>query len=386
MHTRPDERNTLKRTLLISVIALAGLAAAAAFNAAPAPAASPLPAQLDGLVAQFTRAHPGFPGVVLAVRTPTLTWTGAFGVADRATRKPLAADAGFRIASVTKTFTAAAILRLVEQGKLALDDPIAHHLSRASVALLRRGGYKVDRIHVRHLLQHTSGLYDYAEDPAFQAFVVSHPRHRWTRAEQVRFAMTHGKPLFPPGTSFRYADTGYVLLGEMLERETGRSLAAAYRTLLGFGRLGLHHTYLETLEPVPAPAETRAHQYLGATDTAAFDPSFDLYGGGGLVSTVDDLARFYRALLGGRVFEKAATLRTMLGKAAATRPVDLGMGIFAESVGRESCWHHDGFWGTSVLHCPRTGVTIAVTVDQAADFAPAVQRLNAKVLRLVNRT
>jgi D-alanyl-D-alanine carboxypeptidase len=372
----------MKRLVLIAALAPAALVIAA-FAASSAQAAAPLPAQLDRLLQQFTRAHPSFPGVALAVRTPTLSWSGASGLADRATRKPLARNAGFRIASVTKTFTAAAILRLAEQGKLALDDSIAQHLSPASVALLRKGGYNVDRIQVRHLLQHTSGLFDYAEDPAFQAFVVSHPRHRWTRTEQVRFAMTHGKPLFPPGKDFRYADTGYVLLGEMLERETGHNLAAAYRALLGFDRLGLRHTYLETLEPAPAVAGTRAHQYLGATDTAGFDPSFDLYGGGGLVSTVDDLARFYRTLLGGHVFEKPATLRTMLGKAAAARPADLGMGIFAESVGRESCWHHDGFWGAAVLHCPRTGVTIAVTVDQAADFAPAVQQLEAKVLRLI---
>jgi D-alanyl-D-alanine carboxypeptidase len=368
----------LKRIAALSLAALV-IAASAASSAQ---ATAPLPAQLDRLLQQFTRAHPSFPGVALAVRTPTLSWTGASGLADRATRKPLADNAGFRIASVTKTFTAAAILRLVEQGKLGLDDPIAQHLSPASVALLRKGGYNVGAIHVRHLLQHTSGLYDYAEDPAFQSFVVSHPRHRWTRTEQVRFAMTHGKPLFAPGTDFRYADTGYVLLGEVLERKTRRTLGAAYRTLLGYGRLGLHDTYLET----PAFPGARAHQYLGATDTTGFDPSFDLYGGGGLVSTVDDLARFYRALLGGHVFEKPATLRTMLGKAGSASPGDLGMGIFAESVGRESCWHHDGFWGASVLHCPRIGVTIAITVNQASDFDSAVQQLDANVLRLISRT
>src|SRR5207249_2644707 len=106
----------------------------------------------------------------------------------------------------------------------------------------------------------TSGIYDYAEDPGYQTFVVSHPRHRWTRAEQLRFAMTHGKPLFKPGTSFHYSDTGYVLLGEIIERQTQQSLAAAYRSLLGFDRLGLHETYLETLEPTPAKAMPRAHQ------------------------------------------------------------------------------------------------------------------------------
>ena len=352
-----------------------------------APAHTPGTAgQLNRLFHRFARAHPSFPGVEVAVRTPKLSWAGAAGFADRATRKPLSADADFRIASVTKTFTAAAILRLVENGKVSLDDPIARYLSPATVALLRGGGYDTDAIRVRNLLQHTSGLYDYAEDPAFQTFVVSHPHHRWTRAEQIRFAMTHGRPLFPPGTDFHYSDTGYILLGEILERQTGHSLAAAYRTLLSFKRLGLHQTYLETLEPTPRGATPRAHQYLGTADTTRFDPSFDLYGGGGLVSTVGDLVRFYRALVGGQVFKNPATLKTMLGKPRPTGPADLGMGIFTETIGHATCWHHDGFWGATVVHCPGTHVTLAITVNQANNFDSAVHHLAAAVLRLVSRT
>ena len=116
----------------------------------------------------------------------------------------------------------------------------------------------------------------------------------------------------------------------------------------------------------------------GAIDTGSFDPSFDLYGGGGLVSTVDDLTRFYRALLGGHVFTKSATLRTMLGNPRQSGTGGLGMGIFAD-------WHRDGFWGTSVLHCPRSNVTIAISVNQATDFDSAVQQLEAEILRLIAR-
>ena len=76
----------------------------------------------------------------------------------------------------------------------------------------------------------------------------------------------------------------------------------------------------------------------------------------------------------------------MLGKPRSRRPGDLGMGIFAESIGRETCWHHDGFWGTTVVHCPRVGVTFAITVNQADNFDPAIHELDAAVLRLVGRT
>src|SRR3954468_15731807 len=332
---------------LVGVLALAGSAAA---SGAPMPVAARLGAATDA----FAAAHPAYPGVVLAVVAPKVQWTGSAGHPAFGSHVMLDPRAGFRIASVTKTFTAASILRLVEQGRLGLDDPIAEHLAPATVALLRSGGYDPQAIHVRHLLMHTSGLYDYASDQKFVEYVLTHGRHHWTRAEQVRFAMTHGKPYAPPGTEFHYADTGYVLLGEIVERTTGQPLGSAFRRLLGYAKLGLTATYLESLEPRPQAALPRAHQYYQRIDATGFDPSFDLYGGGGLVSSVSDLGRFYRALLGGRVFEKASTLKTMLGNPNSRRIADLGMGIFSNRIGGrsgEDCWAHSGFWGTTVIHC-----------------------------------
>jgi D-alanyl-D-alanine carboxypeptidase len=135
----------------------------------------------------------------------------------------------FRIASNTKTFTAAATLRLVEQGAIGLDDPLAERASPELVALLRQDGYAVDAITIRQLLQHTSGLYDYAEDPNDEAEVTADPGRRWIRADQVREATRLGDPLGPPGQQFAYSDTGYILLGDIIERATGKTLGAAYR-------------------------------------------------------------------------------------------------------------------------------------------------------------
>src|SRR5204862_1252455 len=162
-------------------------------------------------------------------------------------------------------------------------------------------------------------------------------------------------PYAPPGKAFHYADTGYVLLGEIVERATGRPLGSAFRRLLGFGKLGLTRTYLESLEARPQAAHPRAHQYYQRIDATAFDPSFDLYGGGGLVSTVGDLARFYRALLHGQVFEKRATLRTMLGQPNSRRVGDLGMGLFSHRIGGPSGadgWDPPGLRGPPGMHCP----------------------------------
>jgi D-alanyl-D-alanine carboxypeptidase len=324
-------------------------------------------ARLRDLVEETVRASPSIPGLVLHVEAPSrqLDVSVAAGVADRATATPLTPNAGLRIASNNKTFTAAAILRLVEQGRLGLDDPIADRLTPPTVDALRGGGYHPDVITIRQLLLHTSGIYDYGKDPAYQAAVNGEPAKRWTRLEQVQWAVDHGTPVAEPGASYAYSDTGYILLGEILEQTTGTPLADAYRTLLDFAGLHLDATYLESLESAPPGVADRAHQYVGDVDGFDADPSFDLYGAAGLVSTVDDLAAFYRALLHGDVFSEPTTLDTMLDVPASNTAGGAGMGIFRVDVGGNTCWSHSGFWGTFVLTCPQVDVTLAASWNQA---------------------
>ncbi|MGH9908876.1 MAG: serine hydrolase domain-containing protein, partial [Pyrinomonadaceae bacterium] len=199
---------------------------------------------------------------------------------DRESKRPLDPHHGFRVASVTKTFVAASILRLHEEDKIKLDDPINRYLPKEYNAILEAGGYPTNVITVRQLLTHTSGIFDYARAPEFLEAVVGNPKHRWTRIEQVQDAVKWGKPYFEPGKGYHYSDTGYVLLGEIVERLSGKSLGQALRTLLDFKKLKLDETYLETLEPVPAGVKPLSHAYFGETDTRDFDPSLDLYGGG----------------------------------------------------------------------------------------------------------
>ncbi|HEY7034826.1 MAG TPA: serine hydrolase domain-containing protein [Thermomicrobiales bacterium] len=365
----------MRQTLMPIVVLLTLMAAtlaggvrravpAASADAGIAPAA--LDAELQAVLDRQVAAAPGVPGLLVYVNAPALgiEWSGAAGVADRATGEPLTPDRTFRIASNTKTYTAAAVLRLAEEGRLALDAPIGTVLPADILDLLKGDGYDPDAIQIRHLLWHTSGLYDYAEDPGFQEAVISQAVTHWTRLDQVRFAMEHGDPVGQPGQAFHYSDTGYVLAGEIVERVSGQPLAAAFRDLLGFDRLGLGSTYLEGQEPTPSGAAAREHQYYGDVDTTGFDPSFDLYGGGGLVASAADLGRFYRALLRGDIFREPATLETML----TIPPSNAGegaMGIFGSDVDGVRCWGHSGFWGTTALHCPAIDLTIAFSVNDA---------------------
>ena len=200
----------------------------------------------------------------------------------------------------------------------------------------------------------------------------------------MRLAITHGKPLAAPGAKFHYSDTGYILLGEMLERESGGSLAAAYRTLLGFERLGLRQTSLETPQPTPAPLRARAHQiWARSTPRISIRPSTSTAAGASFPRSRTSPASITHSLRGTSSSTRQRW-KTMLWETHASRPDRARRWrMFAESVGRQTCWHHDGFWGTSVLECPSRNVTIAVTVNQANDFDLAVQQLEAVVLSVV---
>jgi len=324
-----------------------------------------------------------------------LTWEGAAGVADPASGEPMTPDRPVLVASITKTFVAAAILRRWEEGRLGLDDPIAGRLSPELVDLLRGDGYDPEAITLRHLLTHTSGLFDHTESPHYGERIVADPLHRWTRAEQVAAAMAWGDPLGKPGEVYSYSDTGYVLLGEVVERAAGMPLPAAVRELVGFERLGLRSTWWDLLEPRPAGVPERAHQLDGAIDSYAVDPSIDLYGGGGLVATMGDLTRFMRALFTGQVFTKPATLDAMLTTVAGagpgpgpegikTTPGIYRMGIFVVEVDGTTVYHHAGYWGTLAGYSPSLDASFAVAVTQR-DGRALLGELERQALVLVRR-
>jgi D-alanyl-D-alanine carboxypeptidase len=164
-------------------------------------------------------------------------------------------------------------------------------------------------------------------------------------------------------------------------------LPLAIREQLDLNAIGLASTYFESLEQPPRGGLPLAHQYLGATDTSGFDPSFDLFGGGGLVSTTADLDRFFRALLQGRIFKHRPTL------AAALMTVDAlhaeGDHLHANLLttwrfGKRVCWGHLGFWGSEALYCPDADIAVSFTLNQSnprnPDALPALASAIAAVI------
>lgn len=328
---------------------------------------------LDDLVARDERV----PGAVLVVQSPELEFRGVAGARslDEGS-EALRVDDFFRAASATKTFVAAAVVARAEAGALSLDDPLRMRLSADSLLALEGGGYDPDVITVRELLAHTAGLYDYTETDAFYEAIHADPTHRWTRAEQLALAMDDGEKLNEPGDAYAYGDTHYILAGEVLERSAGTGLAEALRDALRFEALGLDSTWLESLEDPPAADafDRLSHPYDGDDDTRGWDPSWDLYGGGGLATSADDLARFMAALFHGEVLGDAA-LDEMLAvpevSEGAFFGIDGALGInrFELDDGSE-CWAGYGYFGTEVVYCPAHDLTYAATLNQSEAADP----------------
>jgi D-alanyl-D-alanine carboxypeptidase len=334
----------------------------------PDSVASALQRLADSLVA----ARPRLPGVVIAVqsRTHARGWSVAAGLSDSARRVPLRPEQPVRIASNTKTYVAAALLRLVEQGRLALGDPLSRHLPAPLNQLLRRDGYDTDVITIEQVLSHRAGFNEHPAVPSYVARLRTQPQYRWTREEQLQWLVDSLAPVGTPGTQFRYSDSGYTLLGAIIERYAGEPLGPAVRRLVGFEALGLRATWWETVEPAPPGAAARAHQYLGGFDSFDIDPSVDLYGGGGIVAPMAEVAQFLAALLEGRVLAQRATLDTM----RAPRSPELGgygLGIAGTNVRGMRGYGHSGFWGTTAMVFPDAGVTIAIAVTEQSELRVA---------------
>jgi D-alanyl-D-alanine carboxypeptidase len=363
-------------TDLLSVL-LPGLCLLVMAGRSPGPETDGVDEALMKLVDGVVRDNHNVHAVALSVDSPMLgvDWRGAAGVADPGSAEQMTADRPVRIASNTKTYVSATVLRLVEEGRMGVDDPIATLLPDDMVALLIGGGYRAEKMTVRHLLTHTSGLFDHSDSQQYGDAILADPQHRWTRTEQLEAAMAWGEPWGAPGEIYTYCDTGYVLLGEIVERVSVRPLPEAVRSLLRFDALNLRSTWWEDLEPAPADVPARAHQFIDDVDTFGFDPSFDLYGGGGLVSTVGDMAAFYRALFTGGVFSDPTILDLMLttvegarprpdADAAAHAPGVYRMGVWVDELAGVRLYAHSGFWGTAAVFVPELDLAVAATVNQ----------------------
>lgn len=276
------------------VAAVSGFLPAAAV-AEPVPAPPPA-----GLVEGIERAvADGFPGVVAYTRRGELESRVAAGLADTASGERARPHQRFRIASNTKSFVSTVLLQLEGEGRLSLDDSVEKWLP----GTVRGNGNDGRAVTVRQLLNHTSGIYDPTTEPEFFAPYLE--RHDWdyvyTPREVIARAVRH-RPESAPGEDWNYSNTNYLLAGLVIEAVTHRSAPAEIRRRI-LDPLGLDDTSFPLTDPtVHGP---HLHGYdLEGRDVTRFSPSYD-WTAGAMISTVDDLARFHRALFSGKLLRPA---------------------------------------------------------------------------------
>lgn len=267
-------------------------------------------------------------------------WSGAAGVRELGGDAPVAEHGRFRIGSVTKSFVATTVLQLVGEGRVALTDTVEYHLPG-----LLPGG---DRVTVRQLLNHTSGIADFTAHPSLAFTDEDSVRRwvaegRWTSYEPRELAeLAAAMPVrFQPGERWDYSNTNYVLAALIVERVTGHQWEEEVRSRI-VRPLGLHHTtFPRTSSRIPGP---HAHAYFdlpeGPADVTEFNPSAVSAAGSG-ISTAADLNRFQAALFGGELLnpaEQAELLRT-----ETVRPgVGYGLGVQRMDSPCGPLWGHTG--------------------------------------------
>ncbi|MER5934786.1 serine hydrolase domain-containing protein [Streptomyces sp. NPDC002054] len=283
----------------------------------------------------------------------------SFGVSDTSSGTPMKTDLFTRTGSVTKTFTITAVLRLVDAGRVGLDDPISRYVEGVP------GG---DAITVRRLAEMRSGLYDYAEDPKLQASLKADPYRTWTPRQLLDIAFAHPAQ-FAPDARWQYSNTNTVLLGLLIEKVSGKSLGEFLRQEV-FAPVRLSDTVFPTDAAMPEPY---AHGYTDFTptgktaDASLWNPSWT-WAAGAVISDLDDLHDWVPVLADGRLPDgkplvKPATQAQRLDVEPTGHPgISYGLGIMEVN----GWFGHTGDlpgYESLAIRLPSAGATLVVLVN-----------------------
>lgn len=324
-------------------------------------------------------------GIVLGVgragQAPTLS---AAGLADIERHLPMTPAAGFKAASIAKTFLAALALQLVEEHRLTLHDKLARFLPDVPNAA---------RVSLRQLLNHTSGYDDYITD-AFADAASAHPGKSWTSRELLAFAKPE-RLRFTPGIRYDYSNTNYLLLGMAIEKSTGESLARSIRRRL-LEPLGLKHTWLAAEEAIPLGQ--LAHGYVDRDDSGAKKDTtaepWPLGGAdGAMVSDAADLIAWSHALFGGRVLPQRR-LAEMLDFVSAPEEEGVaeggyGLGVERLQIDGITFYGHTGSapgYNSMMLYEPMTRTAIVAAINEDPTDEALLDILVERVVQAIEAT
>lgn len=287
-------------------------------------------------------------------------WVGTAGLSDTTNSDSIRSDMTFGIGSITKTFIAALILKLAEEGRLSLDDPLRRWLP----------GYEhvEGSVTIRQLLGHTSGINDFLNTSNYWFFrALIEPNRLWSPNEILTTFL--GPPDFPVGIRWGYSNTNYILLGMIIEKITQSTLSTDLRRRF-WEPLGMNSTFLPPQDKITV---RRPHHWADFEGSGRFIDFYDfpinaLYSiagaAGAMFSTPEDLVKWANALYGGSLL-KEASLIDMVTVLPPSRSYGLGT-VIIDVLGRQ-LWGHDGLYvaHTAVLiYSPQDKVSIAVCINQ----------------------
>ncbi|MCY0956794.1 serine hydrolase domain-containing protein [Streptomyces sp. H27-H5] len=312
-------------TLLIAPL---GAATTAQGAATPSPSAGDafvaltpaVKAKLDAAIEKTLR-ETKVPGAIVGLWAPGKgSYVKTFGVADKATGAPMKTDLNFRIGSETKTFTVTALLQLVDQGKIGLDDPIGTYIA---------GVPNGDKITLRELAGMRSGLFNYSEDGGFDKALLTNPNRVFTPKELLAYSFKH--PVnFAPNATFEYSNTNLILLGLVVEKITGRPLREVInQDVLAPANLGgtLFPTGGEYPDPHPQgyTNQSLSGKIVNSTD---WDPSW-AWAAGAMISNLQDLRSWAKTVATGTLLKPATQAQRLKTQPIGVIPgASYGLGIF----------------------------------------------------------
>jgi CubicO group peptidase (beta-lactamase class C family) len=321
-----------------------------------------------------------FSGVVIVRRGGTTLFEGAAGFATPKWQVPNTLDTRFDTASITKLFTSVAALQLVAAGELDLETSIHHYADLEGTAIPAG-------VTLLHLLTHTSGIADDADEEAGESYDELYREVPSYAIEQTSDALrlfAHKPPVAEPGTVARYSNAGYVLVGLAIERVTGRP----YRQVVAdavFQRAGMADSgFWDRRDAVPLLAEGWDRNDDGSWTAALF--ASPPVGGpdGGAQTTADDLLRFIDAVRDGRLLDREFTEEFFVPQVEADDDTDYGFGLEfdIDDDGAVRSYYKDGIGaGASGIlrHYPQQGVDVVVLANSEEGAWPVVQELDDRI-------
>jgi len=308
----------------------------------------------------------------------SFSWSGAAGIANQNGQVPMTKDTPVYIASITKLYTAAVIMRLYEKGALFLDDPMSKYLPKKLIQGIHvyKGKDYSNEITIKELLSHTSGIADYyTEKPKggkslFEIF-LEEPERSWTVDETIARVKNDLVPNFPPGTDTSYSDTNFQLLGKIIEVITGKPLHFVYNDFI-FRPLGLKNTWLVGHSKALVASGTPADVFYKDKIINKIRTNGSYWADGGIVSTAEEMIIFLKALNEGRIVSRD-TLKLMHNWHKLHFPLQYGYGtmyfklpnFIAKWMEAPPLWGHSGSTGSFLYYSEDLNLYMAGSINQA---------------------